>query len=117
MDVTLPDGNGLDLLEEMRGGNAHAPALVVTAHCTQAFVNRAFSLGASYLCKPFLPDNLVTFAKRSPRTKNSNVLSSARLSYVYDRLITPSPESFDGQLAAAPARPAGDQTFFIVGAG
>jgi DNA-binding NarL/FixJ family response regulator len=65
VDVTLPDGNGLDLLAEMRVGNARVPALVVTEHCTQAFVNRAFSLRASYLCKPYPPRDLVSFAKRS----------------------------------------------------
>jgi DNA-binding NarL/FixJ family response regulator len=65
VDVTLPDGNGLDLLEEVRGANARAPALIVTAHCTQAFVNRAFALGASYLCKPYAPGDLISFAKKS----------------------------------------------------
>jgi two-component system uhpT operon response regulator UhpA len=65
VDVTLPDGNGLDLLAEVREAHARTPALVVTEHCTQAFVNRAFSLGASYLCKPYAPGDLVSFAKRS----------------------------------------------------
>jgi DNA-binding NarL/FixJ family response regulator len=65
VDVTLPAGNGLYLLAEMRKGNERVPALVVTEHCTQEFVNRAFSLRASYLCKPYAPSDLMSFAKRS----------------------------------------------------
>jgi two-component system response regulator QseB len=65
VDVTLPDGNGLDLLAEARKGNDRTPAVVVTQHCTQALVNRAFALRASYLCKPYAPRDLLSFAKRS----------------------------------------------------
>ncbi len=63
VDVTLPDGSGLDWVAEVREYAAQVPILVLTAHCTQEFVNRAFSLRASYLCKPFPPDDLVGFAR------------------------------------------------------
>ncbi len=69
VDVALPDGSGLDWLAEVRDEGAVAPALVVTAHCTQAFVNRAFSLRASYLCKPFPPADVLSFVQTATRDR------------------------------------------------
>jgi DNA-binding NarL/FixJ family response regulator len=65
VDVTLPDGSGLDWISEVRETSPSVPVLVLTAHCTQPFVNRAFALHASYLCKPCAPNDLIAFVRTS----------------------------------------------------
>jgi DNA-binding NarL/FixJ family response regulator len=60
-DVALRDGSGLDWLAAARKADRREPALILTSSCRKAFVNRAFSLRASYLCKPFERDALRAF--------------------------------------------------------
>jgi DNA-binding NarL/FixJ family response regulator len=64
VDASLPDGSGLDWLESARGAGVSAPALVTTAGCERAIVNRAFRLGARMLCKPCDPEDVVAFVDR-----------------------------------------------------
>jgi CheY-like chemotaxis protein len=48
IDVTLPDGNGLDLVEEIHDGGPgdHIPTLVLTASLETSVVGRAMEAGA-----------------------------------------------------------------------
>jgi DNA-binding NarL/FixJ family response regulator len=55
-------GSGLDWLDAARQRGTQLPALVLTARCDPALVNRAYRLGARYLCKPFTPEDLRVFA-------------------------------------------------------
>jgi len=52
IDVTLPDGSGLDVLAYARARGCTAPALVLTASHDPATINRAFDCGARVLIKP-----------------------------------------------------------------
>ena len=52
IDVTLPDGNGLDLLGFARARGCTAPALVLTASYDPQTINRAFDYDARFLVKP-----------------------------------------------------------------
>lgn len=52
VDVTLPDGSGLDLLGFARAQGCTAPALVLTASHDPATINRAFDYDARFLVKP-----------------------------------------------------------------
>jgi len=60
LDIGLPDGNGLALLQELRGGGCATPVLMLTARFTLAEKVRAFEIGADdYLMKPFEQAELV----------------------------------------------------------
>ncbi len=60
LDLHLPDGSGLDLLRELRGGAATRtlPVMVLTAEGEDRVLNEAEELGASLLTKPFSPSKL-----------------------------------------------------------
>jgi len=64
VDIELPDGNGLDLVETMRARAPRTPVLVLTAHCEPGLVNRAQRCGAEYACKPLVAQNVLAFANR-----------------------------------------------------
>lgn len=54
LDLMLPDGNGLDLLEEIRLTDPHLPTVVISSAVTHHVRARAAKLGARYvLPKPF----------------------------------------------------------------
>lgn len=63
LDLMLPDGLGLDLLEEIRGKQMQMPVLVLTGELDRSFVNRAQALRAEYVCKPPSHENLTFFIK------------------------------------------------------
>jgi two-component system catabolic regulation response regulator CreB len=47
IDVTMPDGNGLDLLREMNNGaDTSIPTLVLTANLDTSVAGRAMEVGA-----------------------------------------------------------------------
>lgn len=47
LDYQLPDGNGLDLLEEIAGAEDHPPVVMVTGHGDESIASEAFRLKAS----------------------------------------------------------------------
>jgi CheY-like chemotaxis protein len=53
VDVQLPDGSGLDVLDRFRRAYPSVPALVITGHSESSVINRARDLGADYVVKPF----------------------------------------------------------------
>ena len=54
LDIVMPDGNGLDLLEEVRQIAPDLPAIVTSAACTPENRSRAASLSVEvFLAKPF----------------------------------------------------------------
>ena len=54
LDIVLPDGNGLDLLRELRGQGSKVPVLILTAWGEPHDVERGLELGANdYMSKPF----------------------------------------------------------------
>lgn len=66
LDVRLPDGNGLDFLEEVERGTI-APVIVISTHADDAGRLRALGLGAEdFLSKPVQPDELLELMKRLP---------------------------------------------------
>lgn len=66
IDVGLPDGSGLDLLEDARA-RAHAltPALVLSGSNDRDHINRATELDARYLVKPLELERLAVFLEDS----------------------------------------------------
>lgn len=53
LDINLPDGNGLEFLEELRGTNS-APVIIITANNMETDIVMGLELGANdYITKPF----------------------------------------------------------------
>jgi DNA-binding NarL/FixJ family response regulator len=52
LDLTLPDGSGLDVLKRVRHGHPHLPVLILSMHTADQFARRAIAAGAAgYLTK------------------------------------------------------------------
>ena len=61
LDLTLPDGSGLDVLERIREMRAGLPVLILSMHSADQFARRALNAGASgYLTKDVADAELVT---------------------------------------------------------
>lgn len=59
LDVMLPDGNGFDLMEQLKSKSDY-PVLFLTARGEDDEKFRGFGLGADdYIVKPFLPKELI----------------------------------------------------------
>lgn len=74
LDVMLPDGNGFDLMEQLRTQNDY-PVLFLTARGEDDDKFRGFGLGADdYIVKPFLPKELLfrimAILRRSYKNEN-----------------------------------------------
>ena len=65
LDLVLPDGSGLALLEELRAKHVGTPVLVITGEFNREVVNKAQALRAEYVCKPASADNLGPFIQTS----------------------------------------------------
>lgn len=61
LDLVLPDGSGIELLEELRNKHVGTPVLVITGEFNRDIVNKAQSLRAEYVCKPASAENLAPF--------------------------------------------------------
>ena len=60
LDLMLPDGNGLDLLSELRQGDQKTPVLILTAKDTLQDKREGFGRGADdFLAKPFAFEELL----------------------------------------------------------
>lgn len=81
VDVHLPDGCGLDLLEWSRRRGLHTPAIVVTADDRPDVVRRAQLLGVEIAFKPDLRANVHAFFDR---VKNARAVIPA-VRYSVDR--------------------------------
>jgi two-component system invasion response regulator UvrY len=61
LDLTLPDGSGLDVLARARDVQAHPPVLILSMHAAEQFARRAIGSGAAgYLTKDTADTELVT---------------------------------------------------------
>jgi DNA-binding NarL/FixJ family response regulator len=63
IDVGLPDGSGMDLLEEIRRRGRKVPALVLTANVEAVHMRRAQLFQAFFLPKPTRETNLMAFVE------------------------------------------------------
>jgi DNA-binding NarL/FixJ family response regulator len=65
LDVNFPDGNGLDLLREMKRERPKLPVLILTICSEEQFAVRALRSGASgYLTKESAPEELVQAVRK-----------------------------------------------------
>lgn len=60
MDISLPDRNGLELLEQIKDINPRLPVLVLSMHAEEQYATRALRAGASgYLTKESASEQLI----------------------------------------------------------
>ncbi len=71
LDIHVPDGSGLDVLEWGRARGDGTRALIMTGTMARELANRAQALGAEYLLKPFGKANLDAFLERCDATAQS----------------------------------------------
>lgn len=65
LDLTLPDGSGLDVLKNIRESHSRLPVLILSMHAAEQFARRAITAGASgYLTKDAADAELVTAVTR-----------------------------------------------------
>lgn len=54
LDISLPDGNGLEMCKQLRATDMHTPVLILTCHGDESDKVLALELGADdYMTKPF----------------------------------------------------------------
>jgi two-component system response regulator QseB len=59
-DINVPEINGLDLLEGLRGADDKTPAIFISALVDLASITKGFAVGADdYIKKPFFPEELL----------------------------------------------------------
>ena len=69
LDLTLPDGDGIDLMQELRGLRHDVRFVVVTAHGEVGRAVQAMRAGAhDFLVKPFDGDRLVTASRSAAQS-------------------------------------------------
>jgi DNA-binding response OmpR family regulator len=60
LDINLPEGSGLELLEALRYADDNTPAIFITALTDMDSIAQSFNLGAmDYIKKPFDPEELL----------------------------------------------------------
>ncbi|WP_158797461.1 response regulator transcription factor [Pedobacter sp. L105] len=65
LDIMLPDGNGLELCEELKKDPAisHIPIIMMSAHAAQEFVQEK-ACAQDFISKPFDLDNLTNMIRK-----------------------------------------------------
>jgi two-component system invasion response regulator UvrY len=88
LDVSLPDGNGFDILKHLKEKHPTLPILIFSVHAERQYVARALQLGAAgYLTKRSAPRELVTALYRV--VQGERYISSALIEHVIDLLSEP----------------------------
>jgi DNA-binding NarL/FixJ family response regulator len=65
LDVNLPDGNGLDLLKQLKAFFPDRPVLIMSMHPEDQYAVRMLKAGAAgYLTKESAPDDLLTAIRK-----------------------------------------------------
>ena len=86
IDIMLPDGNGLELLKEIKSQSADTPVVIISAKGDRFDRVAGFEVGCDdYIAKPFLPAELVFRVDRlkkqiAPVKSASDLLSVAAYS-------------------------------------
>jgi len=82
LDVNVPDINGFDVLDSLKGAGDDTPAIYITALTDINSISKGFAIGAEdYIKKPFDPEELIVRIKSKYRQKNTRICYS---DIVYD---------------------------------
>jgi len=73
-DINVPDMNGLELLESLRGADDETPTIFISALVDLNSISKAFEIGADdYLKKPFFPEELLIRVKAKFVNTDKNI--------------------------------------------
>lgn len=87
IDITLPDGNGFELYEEIKRYN-NAPVIFLTALDDEDNIVKGFDLGADdYITKPFSTRELIARIKRLTRKNDDakNIITAGDITLDLDK--------------------------------
>lgn len=92
LDINLPDGNGLDLVKEIREKSLSFPIILLSANDTDSDVVRGLELGADdYVTKPFslsvLRARVNTQLRKNEQSAGSEAIAIGSYSFDFDRMI------------------------------
>ena len=92
LDINLPDGNGLDLVREIRQKNLPVSIVLLSANDTDADVVKGLELGADdYVTKPFslsvLRARVSTQLRKHETDDAGTVVQIGEYSFDFDRMI------------------------------
>lgn len=95
LDITMPDKNGLAVLQEVKAAYPRLPVLILSMHPEDQFALRALKLGASgYLTKESAPEELVGALRKvvSGGKYISSTLAEQLIAEIASDAPRPSPE-------------------------
>jgi DNA-binding response OmpR family regulator len=107
LDITLPDGNGLDILTRLKEDKSNTGVLVISARNTMENKIEGLNLGADdYIAKPFHLPEMNARIKSILRRRNFNgdtvldfdqikIFVNDHLVYVNDQLLSLTPKEFN----------------------
>ncbi len=92
LDINLPDGNGLDLVKEIREKNLSFPIILLSANDTDADIVKGLELGADdYVTKPFslsvLRARVNTQLRKNETSASGEMVTIGEYSFDFDRMI------------------------------
>lgn len=92
LDINLPDGNGLDLVREIRDKNMSTPIILLSANDTDADIVKGLELGADdYVTKPFslsvLRARVNTQLRKKELIPDGDVVIVGSYSFDFERMI------------------------------
>ncbi len=92
LDINLPDGNGLDLVREIREKNLAYPIILLSANDTDADVVKGLDIGADdYVTKPFslsvLRARVNTQLRKKETFTDNEVIAIDAFSFDFERMI------------------------------
>jgi two-component system response regulator PilR (NtrC family) len=96
-DILMPDGNGLDLLKEIKGANGNTAVIMMTAYTSTKSAIEAMKLGAyDYISKPFDVEELKVLAQKAlerAELADENIYLRRELEkkYTFNNIIGKSP--------------------------
>lgn len=74
MDLELPDGNGLKVLEKLARAQIEIPTIMMTGYGSEGTAARALRLGAvGYLIKPFTTEEVLTSVDKALRLRRLQI--------------------------------------------
>jgi two-component system NtrC family response regulator len=110
LDLMLPDGNGLELLPDVKAHDPHLPVIMITAYSSIESAIEAMRQGAfHYVPKPFKNEEVLHLVRRATerrRLQVENLLLRSRLDGMGEIVgkSRPMHEVFELMRRAAPAR-------------
>ena len=92
LDINLPDGNGLDLVNEIRERNLKISIILLSANDTDLDVVKGLEMGADdYVTKPFslsvLRARVNTCLRKNAPTSQGDVIKTGKYSFDFEKMI------------------------------